>query len=321
MKGIDFANDRFVVTGGGGFLGKHVTRKLLERGANRNIHLAPHNRHELRNMGDVIRLFQEFDPTVVIHLAARVGGIGANRAQPGTFFYDNMQMGMNVIEACRVFGVKKLLNVGTICSYPKHMPVPFREEHLWNGYPEETNAPYGIAKKALMVMANAYREQYGLNAITVMPTNLYGPGDRFDPETSHVVPALIRKFVEAQEAKREAVEIWGDGEATRDFLYVEDAAEGLLLALEEYNSPIPVNLGTQIQTRIADLAFYVQYAVFGNRAPMLVTFNRNKPNGQPRRSVSNYKALCEFGWAPQTTLQEGLRKTVDWYLNGRSRGE
>jgi GDP-L-fucose synthase len=255
-------------------------------------------------------LFVEQRPEVVIHLAAAVGGIGANRANPGRFFYDNAIMGIQLIEACRRHGVEKTVVLGTICAYPKFTPVPFREEELWNGYPEETNAPYGIAKKALLVQCQAYREQYGMNAIFLLPVNLYGPGDNFDLESSHVIPALIRKCVEAVEEGRDEIVLWGDGSATREFLYVEDAAEGIILATERYDEADPVNLGSGREISIRELAARIAGLTgFSGR----IVWDTSQPNGQPRRCLDVSRAEREFGFRASTALDAGLRKTIEWY--------
>jgi GDP-L-fucose synthase len=266
--------------------------------------------YDLTRSADIERLFVAQRPEVVLHLAAAVGGIGANRANPGRFFYENAIMGIQLIEACRRHGVEKTVVLGTICAYPKFTPVPFREEDLWNGYPEETNAPYGIAKKALLVQCQAYRKQYGMNAIFLLPVNLYGPGDNFDPESSHVIPALIRKCVEAVEAGREEIVVWGDGSATREFLYVADAAAGILAATERYDKPAPVNLGSGMEISIRDLVGKIA-ALTGFRGK--VVWDTSKPNGQPRRCLDVSRAAREFGWRAQTPFDEGLRATVAWY--------
>jgi GDP-L-fucose synthase len=267
--------------------------------------------YDLTRVDAVERLFAEHCPEVLIHLAAVVGGIGANRANPGHFFYDNAIMGIQLIEAARRHGVEKTVVLGTICAYPKFTPVPFREEDLWNGYPEETNAPYGIAKKALLVQCQAYRQQYGMNAIFLLPVNLYGPGDNFDPESSHVMPALIRKCVEAVHAGDDEIVLWGDGSPTREFLYVEDAAEGILLATEHYNKPDPVNLGSGMEISIRDLAAKIASITgFSGR----IIWDATKPNGQPRRCLEVSRAKQEFGFRATTPFDVGLKKTIDCYL-------
>jgi GDP-L-fucose synthase len=257
-------------------------------------------------------MLNEFQPDMVIHLAAVVGGIGANRKNPGRFFYDNAIMGIQVMECSRLFGVQKFVAVGTVCAYPKFCPIPFREEDLWNGYPEETNAPYGIAKKILAVQSQSYREQYGFNSVFLLPVNLYGPGDNFDPESSHVIPALIRKCVEARRAASPSIECWGDGSATREFLYVEDAAEGIVLASERYNKSNPVNLGAGSEISIKDLARLIA-RLSGFEGELI--WNPAFPNGQPRRALEVSKAAAEFGFRAKVPFEEGLRKTIEWYEN------
>ena len=306
---IRLVDKRIVVTGGAGFLGTHLIRRLQQMGC-RNIFVPIHTDYDLTRIDAVERLFAEHRPEVVIHLAAVVGGIGANRAKPGRFFYDNAIMGIQLIEAARRHGVEKTVVLGTICAYPKFTPVPFREEDLWNGYPEETNAPYGIAKKALLVQCQAYREKYGMNAVFLLPVNLYGPGDNFDLESSHVIPALIRKCVEAVEKGRDEIVLWGDGSPTREFLYVEDAAEGIVLAAERYDKPDPVNLGSGMEISIRDLAASVaSMSGFSGR----ITWDPTKPKGQPRRSLDVSRAEREFGFRATTPFDFGLRKTIEWY--------
>jgi GDP-L-fucose synthase len=305
---------RITVTGGSGFLGRFVLDRLERHGA-ADIFVPRKRAYDLCQREQVARLYDDSQPQILIHLAATVGGIGANRSNPGKFFYENMAMGLHVLEEARRYqGIEKLVIVGTTCSYPKHTPTPFREDDLWNGYPEETNAPYAIAKKALMVMAVGYREQYGLNSIYLIPANLYGPGDNFDPETSHVIPALIRKFVEATETGASSVEVWGTGEVSREFLYVEDAAEGIVLATLRYDGMNPVNLGTGSEIRIRDLADEIRSLV-GYKGD--VTWNRSQPDGQPRRRLDVQKADDEFGFHARTDLREGLGKTVTWYRQAR----
>ncbi|HWO43252.1 MAG TPA: GDP-L-fucose synthase [Candidatus Eisenbacteria bacterium] len=305
-----WGNKKVVVTGGGGFLGSFVVERLRERGC-RNIVVPRSREYDLRDRDAIVRLYTQARPDVVLHLAAVVGGIGANRANPGRFFYDNAIMGIQLMEYARQTGVKKFVTVGTVCAYPKFTPVPFKEDDLWNGYPEETNAPYGIAKKMLLVQAQAYRAQYGFNAIYLLPVNLYGPRDNFDLETSHVIPALIRKCVEAKRERRPEIVLWGDGSPTREFLYVEDAAEGLLLAAERYDGPDPVNLGTGEEISIRDLAHLIAAEVgFSGK----LVWDTTKPNGQPRRRLDTARARDLFGFEAKYTLKDGIKKTVAWYL-------
>ena len=267
---------------------------------------------DLRNPAEIERLLEKAAPKLLVHLAATVGGIGANMEHPGKFFYENAVMGIHLIEEARKAGVEKLVLVGTVCSYPKHTPVPFREDDFWNGYPEETNAPYGIAKKALLVQAQAYRQEYGLNSIYLVPVNLYGPGDNFDPQTSHVIPALIRKFVEATKQKRSVVEAWGTGTASREFLYVDDAAEAITLAMERYNEPEPVNLGSSFEITVRELAELIaQLTGFTGE----IRWDRTKPDGQPRRKLDVSRAREAFGFEASTDFETGLKTTIDWYLN------
>lgn len=302
-----------VVTGGSGFLGVHVVERLRARGAQRII--VPRSRDcDLTDVRATAKLFDEARPDVVIHLAARVGGIDANRRHPGTFFHDNMTMGVNVLEQARRAGIAKVVVAGTICAYPKFTPVPFREDDLWNGYPEETNAPYGIAKKAILVMAQAYRAEFGCNFVMVFPVNLYGPHDNFDLLDSHVIPAMVRKFVEADRAGVSSVGLWGDGSPTREFLFVEDAAEGLVLATERYNGADPVNLGAGFEISMRDLAHKIKEAV-GYRGE--IDWDTSKPNGQPRRMLDVSRAKERFGFTAQTSFEEGLRKTIAWYRENR----
>jgi GDP-L-fucose synthase len=302
-------NRRVVVTGGHGFLGSFVVEKLRTAGA-REVVVPRSQVHDLRVQSEALRLYTDSRPDIVIHLAAVVGGIGANRANPGRFFYDNAMMGMNMIEAARIAGLEKFVCAGTICSYPKFTPVPFREEDFWNGYPEETNAPYGLAKKMLLVQLQAYREQYGLNGIYLTPVNLYGPRDNFDLETSHVIPALIRKCLEAKKNAAGEIVAWGTGNATREFLYAEDAAEAMVLAAEKYSKPALVNLGSGEEIRVRDLLEMIRSLV-GSTAQ--VRWDASRPDGQPRRCLDTTRAAAEFGWRAKTPLRDGLRKTIDWY--------
>jgi len=307
---MDFwSEQRFVVTGGAGFLGSHVTRRLRERGAT-HLFVPRSGEYNLTREEAVVRLYREARPEVVIHLAAVVGGIGANRENPGRFFYENLMMGAQLMEQARIFGVKKFVAVGTICSYPKFTPVPFKEENLWDGYPEETNAPYGMAKKMLLVQSQAYRQQYGFNSIFLLPVNLYGPGDNFDPSSSHVIPALIKKCMDAIRKREEEIVVWGTGKATREFLYAEDCAEAILLATERYDRPDPVNIGAGFEISIKDLAeLIVGITGFGGQ----IVWDQTKPDGQPRRMLDTSRALQEFGFKAQTRFREGLKKTIEWY--------
>jgi GDP-L-fucose synthase len=301
---------RVVVTGGAGFLGSAVVERLRVRGY-QNIIVPRSSNYDLRNQGAIVHLYKDAKPQVVIHLAAVVGGIGANRANPGRFFYDNAVMGIQMLEYARQFGVEKFVAVGTICAYPKFASVPFKEEELWNGYPEETNAPYGLAKKMMLVQAQAYRAQYGFNAIYLLPVNLYGPRDSFDLENSHVIPALIRKCVEAKENNEARIVLWGDGSPTREFLYVEDAAEGIVLATERYNGSEPVNLGTGEEISIRDLAQMIAGEV---GFPGSIVWDTTKPNGQPRRCLDTSRALQYFGFRAQCGLREGIAETLAWFM-------
>ena len=295
---------RVLVTGGGGFLGSHLVERLEARGD--DVFTARSRDYDLTAGPDAARLFGDARPELVFHLAAEVGGIGANRANPGRYWYANLVMGAHVLEQARLHGVRKLVIAGTVCAYPKHTPVPFREEELWNGYPEETNAPYGVAKKAVLVGAQAYREQYGLDAVFLLPANLYGPRDNFDLETSHVIPALIRKML----AGEGEVVLWGDGSPTREFLYVEDCAEGLLLAAEHYDGAEPVNLGTGVEISIRELAETIAEATGFDGE---IVWDASMPNGQPRRSLDTTRARELFGFEARTPLREGLERTVAWY--------
>jgi GDP-L-fucose synthase len=299
---------RTLVTGGGGFLGSHLVERLERDG--HDIAVARRADHDLTSMDDTARLFDEVGPELVFHLAAEVGGIGANRANPGRYWYANLMMGAHVLEQARLHGTQKLVMAGTVCSYPKHTPVPFHEEDLWLGYPEETNAPYGVAKKALLVGAQAYREQYGLDTIFLLPTNLYGPRDNFDLQTSHVIPALVRKMIDSPEA----ITLWGDGSPTREYLYVDDCVEGLVLAAERYDAPEPVNLGTGVETSIRETAEIVAAAV-GFEGE--IRWDTSMPNGQPRRSLDSSRARELFGFAAQVPLEEGVRRTVAWFREHR----
>jgi GDP-L-fucose synthase len=307
--------ERVVVTGGAGFLGSAIVDKLRVRGYE-NIFVPRSKDYDLREEAMIVRLYRDAQPKIVVHLAAVVGGIGANRANPGRFFYDNAVMGIQLMEYARRFGVDKFVAVGTICAYPKFASVPFKEEELWNGYPEETNAPYGLAKKMMLVQAQAYRAQYGFNAIYLLPVNLYGPKDNFDLETSHVIPALIRKCVEAKENNDEQIVLWGDGSPTREFLYVEDAAEGIVMATERYDGSEPVNLGTGQEISIHDLAQIIAREVGFSGS---IVWDRTKPNGQPRRCLDTSRAQQYFGFRAQQGLREGIAKTLAWFLAHRSK--
>jgi GDP-L-fucose synthase len=300
---------KICVTGGGGFLGRRVVSLLRERGC-ADLFVVRTNDYDLVRNADVERLYEEVEPDVVIHLAAVVGGIGANRQNPGRFFYENLIMGMQLMEGARVHSVDKFVQVGTICAYPKFTPVPFKEDNIWDGYPEETNAPYGIAKKALLVQAQAYRQQYGLNAIYLLPVNLYGPGDNFNPDTSHVIPALIKKCVDAIERGDTAIEVWGTGSATREFLYVDDAAEGIVLATESYDGPEPVNLGSGREISVRELVHLIATAT-GFKGEII--WDTEKPDGQPRRALDITRAAELFGFHARTDFTNGLSQTINWY--------
>ena len=308
-----WSDKRVVVTGGAGFLGSFVVEQLRAKGCEQIV--VPRSRdYDLVQMDAVKQLYGDTKPDVVIHLAARVGGIGANQANPGRFFYDNLMMGAQLIEVGRQQGLKKFVATGTICAYPKFAPIPFKEDDIWNGYPEETNAPYGLAKKMMLAQSQAYRQQYGFNSIVLFPVNLYGPRDNFDLETSHVIPALIRKCAAAKEEGRACITLWGDGSPTREFLYVEDAAEGILLAAEQYNGDLPVNLGTGEEVRIHDLATMIAAEVgFTGQ----IQWDTTKPNGQPRRCLDVSRAKQLFGFQARHDLRSGLKKTVHWFQANR----
>ena len=300
---------KILVTGGAGFLGSFLVEQLKERGVNEEDIRIPRSKDvDLRRWENCVNAVKDMD--MVIHLAARVGGIGFNRAYPATLFYDNAIMGIQLMEAARQECVAKFVAIGTVCAYPKYTPVPFKEDELWNGYPEETNAPYGLAKKMLLVQSQAYRQQYGYNSIFLLPVNLYGPGDNFDPESSHVIPALIRKFTDAVQKNVSVVEVWGTGKASREFLYVEDAAKGILLAAERYNKPEPVNLGAGFEIKIVDLVELIaELTEFDGE----IRWDTTKPDGQPRRCLDVSRAEKEFGFRAKTDFRDGLKKTVEWY--------
>jgi GDP-L-fucose synthase len=304
---------RVIVTGGAGFLGSFIVAGLKTRGCT-NIFVPRSRDCDLRDRAAIIRLFKESQPTMVLHLAAVVGGIGANREHPGKFFYENAIMGIELLEQARQFQLPKIVVAGTICAYPKFTPVPFLEEDLWNGYPEETNAPYGVAKKAILVQCQAYRQEYGMNTVYLLPVNLYGPHDNFDPQSSHVIPALIKKCVDARERGDTFIECWGTGSPTREFLYVEDAADGILRAAEHYNKSGPVNLGSGREISIRDLVNLIAKLT---RFPGEIRWDPSKPDGQPRRCLDVQKALSEFGFQATTPFEVGLRRTIQWYEKNR----
>jgi len=330
---LDLSKKRITITGGKGFLGTHLVRKLREERKCPNVFIVDLPEYDLRTLDGIRSMFDDQKPDIVIHLAAVVGGIGANKENPGRFFYDNAIMGIQLIHEAYLRDIEKFVILGTICCYPKFTPVPFKEENLWDGYPEETNAPYGLAKKMLLVQSQAYRQQYGFNSIFLMPVNLYGPGDNFDPKSSHVIPALIKKVVDAmggKEAARqimqginnpnkrnkrykrdEPIVVWGTGKASREFIYVEDAAEGIILATEKYNKPDPVNLGAGFEIKIKDLVeLIVNLAGFNGE----IKWDTSKPDGQPRRMLNKSKAEKEFGFKANTSFKDGLNKTIEWYI-------
>jgi GDP-L-fucose synthase len=315
MSAVDLVRARILITGGSGFLGSHVVEELLERGVPRENLIVPRSaEYDLVEPDIAARMLDRTVPDVVIHLAAVVGGIGANRARPGEFFYKNLMMGAQLMEQARLHGVKKFVSVGTVCSYPKHTPVPFREEDLWNGYPEETNAPYGIAKKALLVQGQAYRQEYGFPSVHLLVVNLYGPRDDFNPSTSHVIPALIRKCVEARDDGRDQIVVWGDGTPTREFLYVTDAARGIALATERYDGEEPMNLGSGMEISIRELVEKIAELTGFEGA---IEWDASQPNGQPRRCLDTSRAQRFLGFQASTGFEDGLRKTIQWYESRR----
>ena len=301
------------ITGGNGFLGRHLQAQLAS-GPAVSLQCPRSTEYDLTQAADVSRAYQALQPEVVIHLAAKVGGIGINREHPAEFFYENLMMGVQLIEGARKHSVRKFVAVGTICAYPKFTPVPFREEDLWNGYPEETNAPYGLAKKMMLVQAQAYRQQYGFNAIFLLPVNLYGPGDNFDDSSSHVIPALIKKCVNAVERGEREIVVWGSGNASREFLYVEDAAQAIVLATRDYDKPEPVNIGSGMEITIKDLVQLVA-ELTGFKGSIL--WDSSKPDGQPRRCLDVSRAEHEFGFRASTNFQDGLKRTIEWYRSNR----
>ena len=310
---FNWANKRICVTGGAGFLGTHLIAKLRSKGA-QDIFIPKFEDYDLVDRDAIARLLTDADPDVIIHLAAHVGGIGANREHPAEFFYDNLMMGVQLMHQAYERGVEKFVAIGTVCAYPKFTPVPFKEDDLWLGYPEETNAPYGLAKKMLLVQSQAYRAQYGYNSIFLLPVNLYGPGDNFDPRSSHVIPALIRKCVEAKENGADHIVVWGDGSPTREFIYAADAAEGIALATERYNESEPVNIGSGFEISIKDLAEKIA-RMTGFEGDLV--WDTGNPNGQPRRALDISRATEKFGFTAKTDFDEGLQATIDWFLSNR----
>ncbi|MBG0787056.1 MAG: GDP-L-fucose synthase [Anaerolineaceae bacterium] len=311
---FNWANKRICVTGGAGFLGTHLIANLRSKGA-KDIFIPTIEKYDLTDRDAIARLLEDSNPDVIIHLAAHVGGIGANREHPAEFFYDNLMMGVQLLHQAYERGVEKFVAIGTVCAYPKFTPVPFKEDDLWLGYPEETNAPYGLAKKMLLVQSQAYRAQYGYNSVFLLPVNLYGPGDNFNPRSSHVIPALIRKCVEAKDNGDDHIVVWGDGSPTREFIYVTDAAEGIALAAERYNESEPVNIGSGFEISIKDLAETIA-RMTGFEGELV--WDTSKPNGQPRRALDTSRATEKFGFTAKTDFEEGLQATIEWFLNNRS---
>lgn len=307
---LNLKEKKIIVTGGAGFLGKFVVKKLKDRNC-KDIFIPKIEEYDLRNLETIKKMYRDAEADVVIHLAAVVGGIGANRENPGSFFYDNLIMGIQLMEQARLTSIEKFVALGTICAYPKYTKVPFKEEDLWNGYPEETNAPYGLAKKMSLVQSQAYRQQYGFNSIFLLPVNLYGPGDNFNPKSSHVIPALIKKFYDAKINNQSEVVVWGTGKATREFLYVEDCAEAIVLATEKYDKPDPVNIGAGFEISIKDLAEKIRQ-IIGFKGK--IVWDTSKPDGQPRRCLDTSKAYDEFGFKAKVSFDEGLKKIIDWYI-------
>lgn len=301
-------NKKVLVTGGSGFLGSHLVNKLQNLGA--EVSAPSHTDFDLVKLADIQAMYDKYPCDMVIHLAAKVGGIGANREHPGSFFYDNLMMGTQLMHEAYLRKIPKFVALGTVCAYPKYVPVPFKEEDLWNGYPEETNAPYGLAKKMMLVQSQSYREEYNFNSTFLLPVNLYGPGDNFDPQSSHVIPALIKKCVDAVDTKAKSIEVWGDGSASREFLYVEDAVEGILLAAKKYNKSDPVNIGSSYEITIKELVDIIaKQTGFEGK----IKWDTTRPNGQPRRKLDVEKAKKEFGFVSSTAFRDGLKTTIDWY--------
>lgn len=308
---MNLSKKRITVTGGKGFLGSHLVKKLREDRKCHNVFIADLPEYDLRTLDGIKKMFKDQKPDIIIHLAAVVGGIGANKENPGKFFYDNAMMGIQLIHEAYLRDIEKFVILGTICCYPKFTPVPFKEENLWNGYPEETNAPYGLAKKMLLVQSQAYRQQYGFNSIFLMPVNLYGPGDNFNPKSSHVIPALIKKCIEAKENNKDHIIVWGTGKVSREFIYVEDAAEGIILATENYDKPDPVNIGASFEIKIKDLVeLIIRLTGFKGE----VTWDTTKPDGQPRRMLYTFRAEKEFRFKAKCDFEAGLKKTIEGFL-------